>query len=373
MGPTPYPLHSLLSWAPFRIDALGLITMIGSEQVDSAIGRLVFSRVTEYLPLLGAFIFASDQFADARSGFAVYNLSAGITTTDVAGWFSRWCTAQRFERSGSEVRWNVDWADGGSKSARGKLSWDVVVAVMIGVVVNALVIAVTVLQGDWWGFANAMAMIVSVGVRAHVLRQSRIALDVAVEHALRAYRPAQCAKEEKILVVLADARMVSMYVPSNIVYSCFVSKPEIQRKSLYYCVRMIGWAGFAVQVVALGMSGLATQIITVSVMVSATIMTHFRVGSDDSIVGSRLHAERYDYGRLRARRKDVYVALELERHEEHSMLAWNLMPHKTSPGSADWWAEYEIQRKEYRRNKKDIQFGVVPESPCSSKTEDTLV
>jgi hypothetical protein len=33
--------------------------------------------------------FRQDQFLDAKSGFALYNITAGITTTDLAGWFER--------------------------------------------------------------------------------------------------------------------------------------------------------------------------------------------------------------------------------------------------------------------------------------------
>jgi hypothetical protein len=80
--------------------------------------------------------------------------------------------------------------------------------------------------------------------------------------------------------------MVTMYVPSNITYSCFVSNPGIKNKKAYYSARMIGWAGFTVQVVALVMSGLATQLITVFSIIVSTVMTHYGIGCDDSIIGS---------------------------------------------------------------------------------------
>ena len=83
------PMHYVMKWQPFRIDALGLVTMIGSEQVNTIVGRLVTSRYTEYLPLLGAFILAGNQFTDAISGFELYNLRARIKTTDLADWFQR--------------------------------------------------------------------------------------------------------------------------------------------------------------------------------------------------------------------------------------------------------------------------------------------
>jgi hypothetical protein len=326
--------------------------MIGAEQVNSAIGRLVRSRYTEYLPMLGAFVFASDQFADAKSGFALYNLTAGIMTTDIAGWFSRWCMSQNFERSNSCVRWTVENRSRKKKGWwRGPQTVDAVFASFIGAVVNSTLLVITVLQGDWWGLANAVSMVLSVAVRAYVVQQNRNALDAAAERAFQASQSS--GDEEKILVILSDAKMVTMYVPAGVVYCCFVSKPDIKKKSLYYNVRMIGWAGFAVQVVSLGMSGLATQLVTVSVMVVATIATHFHIGCEEEIIGTKLSAAKGGFGPRRPRRKDVYAALGLEEHEEESMLAWNLMPHKTTPAASGWWNSYKEDKEVYKKRNSD--------------------
>jgi hypothetical protein len=40
------PLEYLSKWAPFRIDALGLVTLIGADDVNRVVGRLVQSRYT---------------------------------------------------------------------------------------------------------------------------------------------------------------------------------------------------------------------------------------------------------------------------------------------------------------------------------------
>lgn len=323
--------------------------MIGAEQVNSAIGRLVRSRYTEHLPLLGAFVLASDQFASAKTGFALYNISAGIVTTDIAGWFSRWCMSQRFNKNNSTVRWTVD-----DRSRKKKDWWsgpqraDGILATVVGIVVNVSLLTITILQGDWWGLANAVSMVLSVAVRAFVVQENRNALDVAAEQAL--HESSSGSRDEKILVILSDAKMVTMYVPAGVVYACFVPKPNIKRPLLYYSIRMIGWVGFAVQVVSLGMSGLATQLITVSIMVIATIATHFHIGCEEEIVGTRLYATKGDFGRDRSKRKAVYAALELEEYEEQSMLAWNLMPHKTTPTAAAWWSSYRKDKENYRRS-----------------------
>ncbi|KAF8246157.1 hypothetical protein K440DRAFT_685659 [Wilcoxina mikolae CBS 423.85] len=83
-------LGYLETWAPFRIDALGLVTMIGASEIDVAVVRLVRNRFTECLPLLGAYIFAGNNFTKPIPGFFLYNISDGIVATDMTGWFARW-------------------------------------------------------------------------------------------------------------------------------------------------------------------------------------------------------------------------------------------------------------------------------------------
>jgi len=98
------PLHFLKTWAPFRIDALGLVTLLGVDELNLAIGRLACNRVTEYLLLLGGYIIANDSFAKPIPGFLVYNISDGIMATDVAGWFSRWLICQDLTWSSTTLR-----------------------------------------------------------------------------------------------------------------------------------------------------------------------------------------------------------------------------------------------------------------------------
>jgi hypothetical protein len=160
------PLHYLLKWQPFRIDALGLITILGAEQVDRAVGRLVPNRYAEYLPLLGAYITASNAFASAMSGFHFYNITpASMTTTDLAGWFQRWCLAQDFSRSFSFVTWTTreSWTDAEKRQRLLRSRSDKYIGLTIGAFVNSFLLVFTILQGDWWGLANAISMVISIG------------------------------------------------------------------------------------------------------------------------------------------------------------------------------------------------------------------
>jgi hypothetical protein len=42
--------HRLHTWSPFKIDALGLVTLIGTDEINRAVGRLSVNEVTEFLP-----------------------------------------------------------------------------------------------------------------------------------------------------------------------------------------------------------------------------------------------------------------------------------------------------------------------------------
>jgi hypothetical protein len=91
MYPWRNSFKSLADRTGLEIDALGLVTILGSEEMDRCIGRLVPSAYLDYLPLLGAFVISSRAFAKYQPGSTtMYNASAGIKTTMLAGWFSRW-------------------------------------------------------------------------------------------------------------------------------------------------------------------------------------------------------------------------------------------------------------------------------------------
>ena len=171
------PLGWLGQWSPFRIDALGLVTMIGADEVNAAVGRLLRSRYTEYLPILGAFVIAGDHFARAVPGFTLYNIDKGITTTDLAGWFARFLRARKMKQSITTLRFTVH----AKNLPRARM--DDLIAGASGVVVAVVIFVVAVLEWDWWGFANALSMLASVFVRSFLVGQNRAALDRAAKAA----------------------------------------------------------------------------------------------------------------------------------------------------------------------------------------------
>ncbi len=81
----PLPLHTVKDWAPFRLDALGLVTLLRAEEVNVAIGALQHSLFTECLPLFGTYMIAGNKFTRPIPGFALYNITDGVYVPIVNG------------------------------------------------------------------------------------------------------------------------------------------------------------------------------------------------------------------------------------------------------------------------------------------------
>ncbi|KAJ0419711.1 hypothetical protein BJY00DRAFT_313857 [Aspergillus carlsbadensis] len=101
-------------WAPFQFDALGLLTLLGVQEVDAALSRLAPS----------------------------YWLEAFIFTNNLAAWFTRWITAQDFANVRSVVYWEL--AD------EPRTQWDRHMASgILKLAVMGPMFLLSVLSGDW--------------------------------------------------------------------------------------------------------------------------------------------------------------------------------------------------------------------------------
>jgi hypothetical protein len=291
--PGAFPWTSLLKWQPFQIDALGLITLLGAEEVNASVGRMVRSTWLEYLPLLGAYVIANERFREKEAGYNIYNISQGIHTTDLASWFSRWIKAQDFEQTRSFVRWTVEKRPDQVAHKAAGLS--------LSLISIGFLIAMTILSYDWYGFANAMSMAASVMVRHFMVESLRKGIDgkvlslgkfdgsgnnhrqsVTIPPTIEQGWTGKCPS--KIVVITADAKAVTMIIPHELLKppSPFIARIEPGHRFLYGVMRWTGWIAFAVQVIAIGMADLATQLITVFLLVVPTVLHVSRLGCDDS-------------------------------------------------------------------------------------------
>ena len=362
------PLSSLTQWnPPFRLDALGLVTMLGADEVNAAVGRLVRSRYTEYLPILGAFVMASDQFTRSLPGFALYNIDDGITTTDLAGWFARYLQAQQLRKSISTLKVKI------VNKSKAQTVWEHLPAILFSLVLNAAPLVLAILQGDWWGIVNVASMLVSVAVRSVLVSQNRSALDREAGAAL-----SSGPNEVRVLCVRPDGKMVTVYTPRTVLRKCFIEKSSPPNPRFYTAMRMLGWLFFAAHVVSIGMSLLLTQIVSVILICASTVFVVWGVGFHENRIGNRLSIERGEHDDRRSsafptldkgngdRRQNAFVFLEPSGEELQSLIAWNLAPHASNK---TFWGEYSQKVRTWPDRK--AQLGI-RQNAMNRKAQDAL-
>jgi hypothetical protein len=345
------PLYNLKTWAPFKIDALGLVTLLGQEQVNAKIGRLVREGYLDFMPLLGAFVIAGNLFSDRQAGFSIYNITSGIVTPELAGWFTRWLKAQDFDKNKMDIKWIVE----AERRSYAKMNW---IAFIIAFTFQAGFLALAISMGDWYGIANFLSMALSVLVRVYVLNENRDAIDLAIaratEQALLDQQkdPTKTPmREVTVLCILDDATAVIMKTPQYLITSCFVATPKPPHQASYRLVRSLGWIFFLVHIITIGQSDLISQMITVVLLVVPTVVMvalpeKWRrwLGCNESYIGKRLTAQKTPTKARGTRRAHLYAMCQLTRKEEESMLSWSTMPHASN---VPWWDDYKGAKQEY--------------------------
>lgn len=319
-------LERLAKWSPFRIDALGLVTMLGAEEVDKAVGRLTENPYVEYLPLLAAFVVSGNRFVQPMPGCVLYNISDGIMATDVAGWLARWLTAQKLNWNTTTFVWSVRHDLGSVWQTR-------IPALIIGSFVHFVLILLSILTGDWFGFSNAVAMAISVFVRLYLVQQNRDFLD----------HKANSLKESdrdlvKVLCLIPDGRAVTLLAPRGIVKDCFLTTPRPLTRPFYDIARSLGWLGFGCHVICIGQSNLFIQILTVVTLILATVIFVRGFCCNELQIGRRMNILRLNPSNGDDARSIAYARLRLSSEEEAAMLAWSLFPQRSNQ---PWWKRYE--------------------------------
>lgn len=298
-----YPLHqALYKWAPFRLDALGLVTLLGADEVARKVGSLTRNTLTDYLPIFGAYKVAANQFATPEAGFELYNLTDGIKATELNGWITRWL-ATNLRYKYTILRMTV------TDKPRGICGREIL-SFVVGFSFTSALAILAALQGDWYGLANAIAMLVASWVRNFLLRANRSFLDLRVSgkfHKVIAsgdtttgqligntripmssgkhveeQRPVH-AKEEmvKLIITLPDQRVAVSRTHRGLIPFMLdaLEAPSHSWEAWWYTLaRAVGWIALAVHIVAIGQATLFTQILTVTLMSVATVFTIFGWG-----------------------------------------------------------------------------------------------
>ena len=315
----------LRSWAPFKIDALGLVTLMGAEEVNRSVGRLSKSHITEYLPVVASFVFANDSFRSGIPGMEMYNISDGIFATDLAGWFSRWLLMQKVTYNCTTLSINV-------RTPYAQQNKTPVLAISLGLAASLSVIILACLTSDWWGLANAISLGISVLVRSAMLEALRRSVDRSASSAVL-----QSGTVVKILCKLTTGSVVTIYAPRGVVTQCLLTDPRSSNRKVYFISRSVGWLAFFIHSATLSMASLPSQLLTVFILAVSTISIVFKVGSQDDVIGQKLVIRRVDHRGPDTSMAACYARLHLSNEEEEAMITWKLMPQLRNE---IWWRKY---------------------------------
>jgi hypothetical protein len=83
------------------------LTIFGAEETNTAIGNLVQSSVTNWLPVLGSYTVANDDILKPEPGYVLYNTTNRIVVTQVSTWFTRWLATSPLTYTATNIRLKV--------------------------------------------------------------------------------------------------------------------------------------------------------------------------------------------------------------------------------------------------------------------------
>jgi hypothetical protein len=359
------PLQNVKHWSQnssFKIDALGLVTLLGAEEVNGSVGHLQRRRYTEYLPLLAAFVIAGNRFTTEQPGFVIYNLTDGITSTELKGWFTRWLMSQTVNNATTELVWQPR-----QKHTHTKRS----IAPTIAFLLVAPLLVCTILIGDWYGVGNAGAIIISIFTRVFLLWHLREARDEVAKPPKEAKPPYPL---KTLCIIRSDGKMINCRAPASVLYT-FTNDCEVKHKIFYKMARRLGWLALGVHMCILGMCTLFTQIYTVILLVLSTwaLCSDFDFDIGRTPLGptptdeftkreskipfnSDWDVKKTDHPKWRKstdeknpkpikwdRRQVAWARIQPTVQEETMMERWNLLPYKEN---TSWWEAYKKLKRE---------------------------
>ena len=323
-----FAFKQVKNWTPFKIDALGLVTLLGASQVDQAVGRLSRNRFIDHLPFLAINVVAGDDITEAQPGYAVYNFSDAVVTAQLAPWFTRWLAAQEITQCSSII--HIAYDKNGASLSR----WDDICSMTISTAVLVPIVLLAGLSDDWWAFVNAVSLIISVICRRCILHGLVHSIDSAVG-TVPEHDPTRVGV--KCLVQFPDGKALTLFTSRGILTKVLLPRPVPLHYRRYNLFRYIAWLGFGSHVISLGMSALASQLVTVAVLLLSTALLVFRVFAVEDRIGSHLKVRRLDLKGERESYSRAYSRLKLTEAEEDSLVAWNLAPQRSN---VDWWNKY---------------------------------
>ncbi|KAF7534067.1 hypothetical protein G7054_g6533 [Neopestalotiopsis clavispora] len=221
---------------------------------------------------------------------------------------------------------------------------------------------IAILLSDWWGLANAISMAMSVVVRCRLVQENVNALDSAVIDACYGrsgiHNIHGDTEKVKLLISLADGRMVTMHAPRGLVLEGFTKSLKILRPHLYAYTKAFGWFVFGVHALSLGQADFLSQIYAVSLLVLSTWATAKGLGCNECSITDHISAQRIETvdhrGSIPDKRMWAYIKLECDDIEEAFLADWGLLPCKAKE---KWWRTFGDCKKDWKEQHKGRETG----------------
>lgn len=331
-------LGDLKEWAPFHIDALGLVSLLAAESLRHSISRLVPSPYAEYLPLLAPQIFADNTIANPIPGFTLYNITDGFGATDLSAWFTRWLMCQKFKYNSTTLLVNAFSKQRPLVTPR----WALMVC--INFIVNASLVVLSALLGDWYGITSAISLLMIVFARGYMLFALRSSLDSLIEEAEKHDRD-----RVTLFLTLPNGRAVTILTTRGITVKVLLTEAVPEDWLLYMFFRGLTWVAFGVLVFSLGSASLCAQAVIVVTMLLSTVAVVNRLGCNEQQVGRRLGILQVDVPGEDARRQ-VFLNMHLNPEQEEALLSWHLLPMKYN---TFWWNRYRPRPESEKEGSSD--------------------
>ena len=310
---------------PFKIDTLGIITILGADSLRASISRLVPNQFAEYLPLLTAQIFADNTIADSVSGFTLHNITDGILATDLSTWWTRWLLCQK-------LNWNTTTLQViPLPQPQPLFTMSCAVTINVNFVINGGLVVIPVLSGDWYGFAVSVALVVTAITRAYMLFSLRRSVDHLVSEAEK-----QNKDPVTLFLTLPNGRAVTVFTTRGIATNVLLTEPRPLNHVLYLLFRAITWLAFGVLIVCLGSACLCNQLIIIVTILVSTMVVACRFGCDECHIGRRLEIVQDEFGGEDIR-SNAYRGLNLSEEQEDALVNWHLLPMRFN---TFWWNRY---------------------------------
>lgn len=316
-------LERLQNITSFRIDALGLITLLGSQELDLAFGSLRETPLFDALPTFAPFLGVGTFLTTPVSGFHLYNITDAILATDVSTWFGRWLSRQ-------DLTWNSDIISVSRTQHQGQTG-SVIKVLFLPVCAAGVSLTLALLTGDCWALVNILAMHLLAWLRWIRLSGLRSSLEALTRHRQ------QSDTLVRAICVLPSGRAVTICADRSVMISALLTNPSSSGGLVHSLFEVFGWFVLVLHILALGMTSVVNQGVAVCILAIGTLLVIRAPAHDDSGVGC-LRLLKQTANNKADSRSEMYMRLRLDNGEDESLMTWGLAPHKRNIG---WWSKYE--------------------------------